>query len=106
MCDDIVIVDKGRVVASGDAATLRRERGGRKYKITVSAPLADVEAALSATPGVEGLERRGGGTVVVSVAENLDDQALLAAAQRSGPVREFAPVEATLAEIFRGTVTK
>ena len=53
--------------------------------------------------GVLGLVRvrADGGRLLVDLDETADDQAVLAAAQRAGTVREFAPVVPTLAEIFR-----
>ncbi|HRA51885.1 DUF4162 domain-containing protein [Actinotalea sp.] len=46
-----------------------------------------------------------GETWLVGLTPDADDQALLAAAQGHGAVREFTPVVPTLAEIFREVVT-
>lgn len=114
LCDDVVIIDHGRVVASGAAHRVRADQAGRRIRIVVdpaaeeSAPRpggapTGVSAFLEQVPGVS-LHSQDGRAVVVDLAEDADDQALLAAAQRHGAVREFAPVVPTLAEIFREVV--
>ena len=105
LCDDVVIIDKGRVVAAGDAGELRASRAGRRYRVGVEradgAP-PDAAALVAAAPGAT-LVAQEGAVVVVDLA-GADDQALLAAAQAQGSVRTFAPVVPTLAEIFREAV--
>ncbi|WP_034228686.1 DUF4162 domain-containing protein, partial [Actinotalea ferrariae] len=58
---------------------------------------------LAGVPGVVAV-RAERGRLVVDLADDADDQAVLAAAQHAGAVREFAPVVPTLAEIFREVV--
>ncbi|MBX9244803.1 ATP-binding cassette domain-containing protein [Actinotalea ferrariae] len=117
VCDDIVIIHRGRVVASGPADQVRAERAGRRMRVVVEPGTDDagvlpsepegaptgVASFLEQVPGVS-LHRQDGRAVVVELAEGADDQALLAEAQRHGRVREFAPVVPTLAEIFREVV--
>ncbi len=114
LCDDVVIIDHGRVVAAGGAAAVRAERAGRRIRLVVE-PFADQAAPTTAgapsglssfldqVPGVS-LRSQEGVRVVVDLADDADDQQLLAEAQRHGVVREFAPVVPTLAEIFREAV--
>ena len=114
LCDDVVIIDRGRVVAAGDARLLRAERAGRRMRIVVhprpgeaapgpvGAPTG-LSSFLEQVPGVA-LRSQDGDRVVVDLAPDADDQQLLAAAQRHGVVREFAPVVPTLSEIFREVV--
>ena len=114
LCDDVVIIHAGQVVAAGDADELRRARTGRRYRVAVDAPdggavpAAGLAAALGAGLPFEvaavGDAHGPGGAVVVDLGPDGDEQALLAAAQAHGRVREFAPVVPTLAEIFREAV--
>jgi ABC-2 type transport system ATP-binding protein len=108
LCDDLVIIDHGRVVAAGEAGELRAAHAGRRYRVAVrDVAAADLAGRLAAVvPGgpdavvpVEG----DAGAVVVDLGDG-DEQAVLAAAQGAGAVREFAPVLPTLAEIFREVV--
>ena len=114
LCDDVVIIDKGRVVASGEARLVRADRAGRRVRLLVepfageAAPMTEggptgVASFLEQVPGVS-LRSQDGQRVVVDLADDADDQALLAAAQKHGRVREFAPVAPTLAEIFREVI--
>ena len=49
---------------------------------------------------------RNGSGVVLRLDEDVDDQRVLEAARAAGPVREFTPVEPTLAELFREVVSR
>lgn len=102
LCDDVVIIDQGRVVAAGSADELRAARAGRRYRVRVDAD-GPVGPALAAVPGASVLaEERDG--VLVELVDDADDQALLAAAQGTGVLRELALVRPSLAEIFREVV--
>lgn len=116
LCDDVVIIDRGRVVAAGPADRIRADRTGRRVRVVVEPRDGDPDEGsepegapsglasfLEQVPGVT-LHRQEGRAVVVDLADDADDQALLAHAQRHGAVREFAPVVPTLAEIFREVV--
>jgi ABC-2 type transport system ATP-binding protein len=114
LCDDVVIIHEGRVLAHGEATRLRQDHAGRRLRLVVDphpgqqattaegAPTG-LAAFLEQVPGVS-LREHDGRVVVVDLAEDADDQALLAQAQAHGAVREFAPVLPTLAEIFREAV--
>ncbi|WP_246169499.1 ABC transporter ATP-binding protein [Actinotalea subterranea] len=117
LCDDVVIIDHGRVVAAGSADAVRTQRKGRRLRLLVepepgemasAAPLAEgaptgLSAFLEQVPGVS-VHSQDGLRVVVDLADDADDQALLATAQQHGVVREFTPLVPTLAEIFREVV--
>lgn len=102
LCDDVVIIDDGRVVTAGPADEVRTRRGGRRYRVRVQGE----RPAAELVPGVAGatVVDASGDTVVVELADSVDDQVLLAAAQAHGVLREFAVVRPTLAEIFREVV--
>src|SRR5690606_35336316 len=85
LCDDLVIIDHGRVVAAGEAGELRAAHAGRRYRVAVrDVAAADLAGRLAAVvPGgpdavvpVEG----DAGAVVVDLGDG-DEQAVLAAAQ-------------------------
>ena len=106
LCDDVVIIHEGEVVAAGEATALRSSHAGRRLRLRVeptSGGQPDPDAILAGLPGVT-LRSRDGQALVLDLAGDADDQAVLTAAQRHGAVREFAPVVPTLAEIFREVV--
>ena len=96
LCDDLVLINKGAVVAAGDAAALREERAGRRYRVHVAgAPDWQPEG-----PGYEVVTRDARG-VLVDLDADADTQALLAQAQRAGAVEHFGRVVPTLSELFQ-----
>ncbi|WP_432514996.1 ABC transporter ATP-binding protein [Kineococcus sp. SYSU DK001] len=98
LCDDLVILHGGRVVASGEPEKLRRERGGSRYELVSDADLD----WLRDVPGVRVLERRPHGVVLELPDDTAGlDQRVLAEAVRRGPVRSFAPLLPTLSELFQ-----
>lgn len=112
-CDDVVVLERGRVVAAGDVEGVRLARTPRRLVLTVE-PAASSgagpgdasdevpEALLTDVLGVPGvgLHGREGRRLVLDLADDADDQAVLAAALRHGRVRELAPVRPTFAEVF------
>lgn len=105
LCDDVVIIDHGRVVAAGEAGELRTARAGRRYRLVVDGLGPDGPAALlAAVPGATLVRDAGAPGIVVDLPDDADEQPLLAAAQARGVVRELALVRPTLAEIFREVV--
>jgi ABC-2 type transport system ATP-binding protein len=100
LCDAVAIVRDGRVVASGRVTELRAQRGARRWRVEVAGARPDWVAAV---PSVV-VAHTEGDAVVVELAEDADEQALLDAARRAGRVRRFAPVEPSLAELFREVV--
>ncbi|GIG54004.1 ABC transporter ATP-binding protein [Demequina activiva] len=96
LCDDLVLINRGAVVAAGDAAALQEERAGRRYRVQVA-------AAPEWTPAGAGFEvaSRDARGVLVDLDETADTQDLLAQAQRAGAVEHFGRVVPTLAELFQ-----
>ena len=99
LCDRVGIIDRGRMVACGTVAELRAGGQERRWIDVPGAP-ADWEAAL---PGVR-LVQADGTRRLFELDPGVDDQALLRAALKTGPVREFERVEPTLGEIFRTAI--
>ncbi|NLT05265.1 MAG: ABC transporter ATP-binding protein [Solirubrobacterales bacterium] len=101
LCDRVAIVDAGRLVAAGTTEELRAARAGIRLRVEVDgrAP-GDWAGRLPGVAVVGGDD----GAVIVELADGVDDQAVLDAARAAGPVRSFAPVRPSLAELFREVV--
>ncbi|MDP9328656.1 MAG: ATP-binding cassette domain-containing protein [Actinomycetota bacterium] len=101
LCDEVVLIDEGRIVAKGPIAELRDSRRRRLFRLEVSSPDAGWWEAL---PGVE-LERiLPDGGLILELAEDFDAQRLLDVARSMGDVTHFSDVQPTLAELFREVV--
>lgn len=101
LCDAVAIIDRGRLVASGTVAGLRRAGTDRRYRVDVEGARADW---VDGVRGVETLDKRDG-TVLLRLDPGTDDQAVLDAARRAGAVRHFGAVEPTLSDLYREAVT-
>jgi ABC-2 type transport system ATP-binding protein len=107
LCHRVGIVQRGRMVASGSVDQLRSDSTSR---LVVDAPHAPRGWALG-VPGVTGETvepaQDGAGTcTVLELAPGADDQAVLAAALATGPVREFRRRRPSLTELFRHVVSE
>ncbi|SDC47304.1 ABC-2 type transport system ATP-binding protein [Geodermatophilus telluris] len=100
LCDAVGILARGRMVATGTVDDLRRRGSGGLLRVV--APDAGPGWA-AALPGVRVVSERTGDTLL-ELADGADDQAVLAAALRTGRVSHFARREATLVELFREAV--
>jgi len=96
LCDELVILHGGRVVAAGEPRELRRARGGSRYCLEVDGDADWVRDVA----GVRVLQLDRGSAVLELLAPGAD-QRVLAEAVRRGPVRAFAPVLPTLSELFQ-----
>lgn len=104
LCDDIVILSAGKVIASGSVDDIRDAHTERRLRITVhgaDAWLSQLGTEPAAPYTVESVE---GATAVIRTPDEEVDQALLQQALSYGTVREFGPIRPTLAEIFRESV--
>ncbi|SOC47282.1 ABC-2 type transport system ATP-binding protein [Blastococcus aggregatus] len=100
LCDSVGILARGRMVATGTVDELRHRESGRLLRVVV--PDADAPWA-SSVPGVRVVSERAGDTVL-ELADGADDQAVLAAALRTGRVTHFAWQQPSLVELFREAV--
>ena len=100
LCDAVGILARGRMVAVGPVAELRRREAGRRLRVAVPDAAPGWAAAL---PGVRVVSEHDGDTLLELDAAT-DDQAVLAAALRTGRVAHFAWREPTLVELFREAV--
>jgi ABC-2 type transport system ATP-binding protein len=101
LCDEVVLIDHGRVAARGTIEELRASRIRNLWRIEagglppgwwdvvrgVQLQVADEEA------------------VVLELAEDVDPQRVLDVARGAGDVTAFGPVRPTLAELFREVVS-
>jgi ABC-2 type transport system ATP-binding protein len=96
VCEDVAIIDRGRLVAAGHIDALRQASQRRRVEFRVEgAP----PHWLPAVAGVELLERRNG-DLRLRVDREVEPAEVLAAAERAGRVTEFSYGPPTLAEIF------
>jgi ABC-2 type transport system ATP-binding protein len=103
LCDRVVIIDGGRIVAAGTIASLRHERSARaRRRVEVDVDTADADW-VHRVAGVAAVERHDGHTTV-ELADGADEQALLDAARAAGRVQRFAVQQPSLAEVFRDVV--
>jgi len=103
ICDAVGIINAGRMVATGTVAELRRREGRRQLRVLAPDAPRGWAAAL---PGARVLSERRGEVVLElgDGAGDADDQAVLAAAVRTGRVEHFSWREPTLTELFREAV--
>ena len=110
LCDEVVIVHRGRVVLAGEVAALKRQ-GRRRWAVAVdggraSGPGSDsgVASVLAPIAGLNVVEQRDDGVVVAELDDGVDTQAVLDAARSAGPVTHFSQELPLLSELFRRAV--
>jgi ABC-2 type transport system ATP-binding protein len=102
ICEDIAIIDHGRIVATGDVAALRRASRRRKIELQLDgAP----PQWLPEVAGVELVERRNGDLRLL-VGRDIDPEKVLAAAEQSAQVVAFSYGPPSLAELFLELVAR
>ena len=96
ICEEVAIIDHGRIVATGDIEALRRSSQRRRIELELDgAPtqwLPDVA-------GVELVERRDAGLRLLAD-RDVDPEQVLAAAEQAGRVVTFSYCPPSLAELF------
>jgi ABC-2 type transport system ATP-binding protein len=100
LCDSVGILARGHMVATGPVAELRRREAGRMLRVVVP------DAPPGWAAGLTGVRTRSedAGDTLLELDAGTDDQAVLAAALRTGRVTHFAWREPTLVELFREVV--
>jgi ABC-2 type transport system ATP-binding protein len=99
LCDAVVLIDAGRIVAQGSIAELRASRRRRLYRVEVDTP----DRWWEELPGII-VERLVPGGVILLLEDGFDAQRLLDVARGAGDVAHFSAVQPTLAELFREVV--
>ncbi|MGZ5293159.1 MAG: ABC transporter ATP-binding protein [Actinomycetota bacterium] len=101
ICDAVVLIDHGRIVASGTIDERRASRARRLLRVEVVGP---ADGWYDALPGVT-LESESDGGVVLLLDDDVDEQRVLDLARASGDVLHFTRVRPSLAELFREVVS-
>ncbi len=96
LCEDVVIINRGRIVAADSIDDLRASSDRRHLEVEV---LGNANRWLAECPGLTVVETRGDFARLV-VPADADLAAVLATASRAGTVRRFAYQPPTLSELF------
>lgn len=102
ICEEVAIIDHGRVVASGDLNALRRASHRRRIELQLEGAPPEW---LPAVAGVDVVERRNGDLRLL-VCRDVDPERVLAAAERTARVVEFNYGPPSLDELFLELVGK
>jgi ABC-2 type transport system ATP-binding protein len=100
VCEDVVIIARGRIVAAGPIDELKARSGRRHLDVEVA---GDAGRWLTAWPDLTVLSRDGD-LVRVLVGDDVELDRLLASAQAAGPVRRFSYQPPRLSELFMEAV--
>ena len=100
LCDEVVLIDHGRIAAHGTIDELRASRDRNLWRIEVR---GGDGTWWDVVPGVR-FVRADDGAVVLDLAPSTDAQRVLDVARGAGDVVSFGAVRPTLAELFREVV--
>jgi ABC-2 type transport system ATP-binding protein len=100
LCDEVVLIDHGRIAARGTIEELRASRARNLWRVEVRG--AD-GAWWQVVPGAEPISNVDG-IVVLELAGGADPQRVLDVARAAGDVLGFGPVRPSLGELFREVV--
>ncbi len=103
LCEDVAIVNRGRLVASGSVAELRERGRGGVEQLRVRVEGDGDGAWLARVPGAD-LAEKGPRGLLVRLAPGAHPDAVLDAARAAGTVTHFSLERPTLAELFRAAV--
>ncbi len=101
VCEDVVIISRGRVVAEGAIGELKARSGRRHLEVEV---VGHRRRLARRSPGGHTVLEREGDRVKLLVDESVDLDALLAAARAAGEVRRFSFEPPRLSELFMEAV--
>lgn len=102
LCDDVVVIGGGRILASGSREALRAQHSGNEFEIELAGAAADA-GWVRDQPGVT-LTHLDGGYARFEADSDDAAQAVLARAIGGSAVRSFAPITPSLAQIFKEVV--
>ena len=100
VCEDVVIISRGRVVAAGSIEALRAASGRRHLEVEV----VGSDGAWMGTTNHHAVLERNGDRVKLLVDEEVDLDVLLAAATAAGEVRRFSFEPPRLSDLFMEAV--
>ncbi len=101
LCDRVVLIDHGRIVAAGTIEELRSSREQRRLRVEVTGAGDDWFETI---PGVRLVEDLMNAGVVLELDDGVDEQRVLDLARGAGDVTHFSREHASLAELFREAV--
>jgi ABC-2 type transport system ATP-binding protein len=101
LCQSVAIIHRGRLVAEGTVKDLGQ---AGQLRITVRVAGDDAGHWAQDLGGVATVESNTGGTVLLSLRDRADAQAVLDRARAAGPVEHFAFERRKLSEVFRDAV--
>ena len=102
ICDAVVLIDHGRVLASGTIDELRASRARHLVRVDV---VGGPDGWYESLPGAR-LDASVNGGVILELDDGLDEQRVLDLARGAGDVTHFSRVRPTLAELFREVVRR
>ena len=102
ICREVAIIDRGRVIASGDVTVLRQASRRRRIELRTAGVPAEWWPDV---PGITLVERRNGDLRLVAD-RDVDPEDVLDAAERSGKVLEFHYGPPSLGELFLELVAR
>ena len=106
LCDDVVVIGGGKILASGSRENLRAEHSGDSYELELAGTAADA-GWVREQPGIE-VTHLDGGFARFDAPDPVSAQAVLRRAVQEAPagvsVRRFAPITPSLAQIFKEVV--
>ncbi len=101
LCDSIVLIDRGQIVAAGTIAELRASDRRRLVRVEVSGA---VPGWVDRVPGARVAERLATGAIF-ELAQGTREGDVLDAARAAGELTYFSLVRPSLAEVFREVVS-
>ncbi len=96
ICETVAIVNRGRIVATGDVIALRRRSQRRRIDLELDGAAPEWRPNVA---GVEVLGRRNGGVQLLT-RQDVDPRHVLAEAEQAGRVVSFSYGPPSLAELF------
>ena len=103
LCDDVVVIGDGTILAQGSREGLRAQHSGREFEIELTGPAADA-GWVREVPGVT-VSLLDAGFARFDAEADADAQAVLAQAIAAGyDVQRFGKVTPSLAQIFKEVV--
>src|SRR5690606_21362569 len=103
LCDDVVVIGDGTILAQGSREGLRAQHSGREFEIELTGPAADA-GWVREVPGVT-VSLLDAGFARFDADADADAQAVLAQAIAAGhEVQRFGRVTPSLAQIFKEVV--
>jgi ABC-2 type transport system ATP-binding protein len=96
ICEEVAIIDRGRIIATGTVDTLRRQSQQRRIELHLDG------APSGWLPDIAGIEvvHRQNGSLQLSVRPDVDPEQVLAAARQTGRVISFNYGPPTIADLF------